>query len=153
MSEGARVSRRRFLLAAAGLAVPLALGRLRPWEALVEFDAPSLGARLAALLADLRSASAIGRDYLRAAPGEATVPVLVDAIASDVAGGREALRTATDSEVRELLALRVLQDFEEERVVNLEGWIVAPTEARLCALAALAGSRATAGRPGSAPRL
>jgi hypothetical protein len=38
----------------------------------------------------------------------------------------------------DVLQRRIRQDFVEEKVVKLQGWILSATEARLCALTALA---------------
>ncbi len=39
--------------------------------------------------------------------------------------------------LRETVAARVRDDFATARVVNVDGWLLARTEARLCALAYL----------------
>jgi len=138
MSAGLRTSRRRFLLGALGVGLPLLLAPLRPWRMLVEVVGPaSPGARLAGLLQHRESARIIGLEYLRSAAEEATVPTLVGSIASALPGGRGALDTAGEDELRELVTVLIRRDFEEERTVTLQGWIVSRTEAQLCALAAL----------------
>jgi hypothetical protein len=48
-------------------------------------------------------------------------------------GGEEAIRTSGDDDLRVLLVRRSMQDFAEGRTVELDGWILARTEARLCA--------------------
>lgn len=140
MNEGPRITRRRLLIAAlwAGAAsVPLGLARLRPWRVLVEIVPADAGERLAALLAHRESAAAVGSAYLRGAPDEADLVVLVGLIASDLPGGRPALRRATDDDLRHLLADRTRLDFEQERTVSVRGWILSRTEARLYGVVAL----------------
>lgn len=41
----------------------------------------------------------------------------------------------TDAAVRSLIAVAIRRDFAEERTVELDGWIISITEARLCAMA------------------
>jgi hypothetical protein len=48
------------------------------------------------------------------------------------------LSTAADHELILTLQQQIRQDYIEERVVKLQGWILSVTEARLCALTALA---------------
>jgi hypothetical protein len=134
-------SRRQFLVVGLGLGGGVMLGWLRPWRALVQIDAPSLAVRLSGLLAHEQSARAVGLAYLRAAPPNPTVDGLVDLLADGLPGRRRTLRSASDGELRRLLALRSQQDFAEERVIALDGWIASVTEARLCGIAALVSSR------------
>ena len=144
-----RTSRRRFLQAAFGAGFAAALVPLRPWRALIELTTPPLGLRLTELLEHRGSARVVGREYLRGASGGLSARDLVDAITSGLPGGREAASAASRSELQQLLAARVRKDFEDELTVNLRGWIVSRTEARLCALTALQGPMAprSASRP------
>jgi hypothetical protein len=121
---------------------------LRPWRALIEVTTPPLGVRLTELLGRRDSARVVGREYLRSTSGGLSSRELVDAITSELPGGREAASAASRSELHEMLAARVRKDFEDELTVNLRGWIVSRTEARLCALTALQGPMA----PRSTPR-
>jgi hypothetical protein len=66
----------------------------------------------------------MGLEYLRSAAEQTTVPSLVDSIASALPGGRGALDRADEDELRELVTLLMSRDFEEERTVPLQGWIV-----------------------------
>ena len=129
------ITRRRLLAAAGGLALPLALAPLRPWSALVDVAPASRAARLAGLLADQKSAAAVGRAYLDLAPGEADSRVLVQRLSASLGKGG---RTLGDDELRRLLALRIDRDFADERVATVQGWVLSVTELRLCALCALA---------------
>jgi hypothetical protein len=59
--------------------------------------------------------------------------------ANDRFSGRsDRLSTAADHELILTLQQQIRQDYIEERVVKLQGWILSVTEARLCALTALA---------------
>lgn len=87
---------------------------------------PSPAARLTRLLGDPESAREIGRAYLQTAPGD---------------GNRERLTTQLaarlDRPTRDTLAASCREDFARGRTVMVNGWVLAETEARLCALAAL----------------
>jgi hypothetical protein len=94
-------------------------------------------ARLSGLLRHTESAGIVGRAYVDRYPHEATIPVILALIAADGAGGQAALSRVAESELRTLLDHKIRQDFADERVVQLRGWILSVTEARLCALTAL----------------
>lgn len=131
-------NRRRFLLTVVGIAVPAALPQLRPWRALVEIrTTQSVDVRLAHLLDHRDSAQVVGREYLRGTTEERTARALVDAIASGLPGGPDTVRAASRLELQRLIYDRVQQDFEDDLTVDLCGWIVSRTEARLCALVAV----------------
>jgi len=70
--------------------------------------------------------AALGRAYRARFPG--TSPGLADLASGLPAGGERA--------VVEALRTRVLADFRHGRIVDLDGWRVSETEARLCAAAA-----------------
>ena len=127
------ITRKRLLAAAGGLALPLAVAPLRPWAALVDVAPASPAARLAGLLADQDSAAAVGRAYLDSVPGEADARVLVSRLSASLGG-----RAVGGDDLRRLLAQRIDRDFAEERVATVQGWVLSVTEARLCALCALA---------------
>jgi hypothetical protein len=71
----------------------------------------------------------IGGKYLQQHPLEKNVGHLLEGIA---------VSAPRDRELMLALQQRIRQDYVEERVVKLEGWILSVTEARLCALTALA---------------
>jgi hypothetical protein len=127
--------RRTFLLAAGALGASLA------WRGLgsppVFGTAAGGSERLAALLRHEESACAVGRTYLRAVPADASAAVLTARVAERLPGGLRAVDTVSDGRLRELLARAVTEDFRELRTVEVQGWVLAQTEARLCALAAL----------------
>ncbi|CAN5149021.1 hypothetical protein BH20ACT13_BH20ACT13_10770 [soil metagenome] len=136
MSERSRMDRRSVLLGALVAAVPLGLAPFRPWRVLIEtLPRESLASRLTGLLSNLESARVVGREYVRVASPEATSQRLVDAVAAGVPGGRDVIRAASNGDLRRLILARVRQDFDDDDVVTLDGWIVSRTEGRLCALA------------------
>jgi hypothetical protein len=129
-------SRRRFLLGACAVAVPVALAPLKPWRAIVEVTgARTPAARLAGLLAHRDSARSLGRAALAALPGATTPPALAAAVLADLPGDAAALAAASDDDLRALVAARVREDFDSGDTVRVDGWILSCTEARLCALA------------------
>jgi hypothetical protein len=139
VKEPRLTSRRRFFLVGLGVGIPAAVWPLRPWGALVQIEgSASPHARLSGLLEHPASARVIGREYLRQARGRPTPRALVESIVTDLPDGARTLRSASDRELRRLLTLRTRRDFEEDRTVALQGWIVSLTEARLFALATLA---------------
>lgn len=98
-----------------------------------------LAARAAGLFPDGRSASALGRSYLARHPNEADPDRLIDALFADLppapSDGTEAREVEA---IRAWVTARIEDDFRRARIVRVEGWILARSEARLCALASLA---------------
>jgi hypothetical protein len=61
-------------------------------------------------------------------------------VVTDVSGFDETfalLDAAAEADLVELMRAAVVQDFEQRRVVRLEGWVLSRTEADLCALFAV----------------
>jgi len=83
---------------------------------------------LSGLFTALPSARAIGAAYLRSCADDG-----LDAATLAAELPAEVTMTA----LRETVAARVRDDFATARVVNVDGWLLARTEARLCALAYL----------------
>lgn len=144
MNRRRGLTRRAFV--GALLAAGAALAPLRPWRVLVEPELRTPAARLRRLLRDPVGARAIGAEYVRTRPGEATAAALVDAIAQSIPGGRSVLAAASDRALRALLAERSRCDFAEGKTVILRRWILSKTEARLCGLASV-----SRGQGGSRP--
>jgi hypothetical protein len=137
MTVPPKMSRRTFLIAATGLGVSLAWRSAGSWPFLPASSSPSQ--RLAGLLTHTESARIVGLEYLRAVPAEGSRAMLTTRIAARLPGGLETVETASDRRLRELLLRATLTDFEHERTVVLDGWVLSQAEARLCALAAMAG--------------
>lgn len=135
MTTPRRMRRRTFLVAGAGLGLSLAwrsVGSLPFLE-----PSPSRSARLAGLLSHEESARAVGREYLHVMPAEASRQVLTARVAERLPGGFRTLDAAGEGRLRQLLLRATVEDFAELRTVELRGWVLARTEARVCALAAL----------------
>lgn len=135
-----KMRRRTFLLGATASGLSLAWGSAGRWPFA---EAPaSAGERLAGVLEHEESARVVGREYLRSVPAEADSAVLTAYVVEQVPGGSRAVVEASDGRLRELLLRATTADFRDLRTVEVQGWLLAQTEARLCALAALqAGSR------------
>jgi hypothetical protein len=153
MKSAIAISRRKFLLLSGGIAGFLVAAPDLTWPGLIWQDrGKALHSRLIALFHHQHSARVIGQTYLQRCPQDADVRVLLkkvvadtvrSAASSDVSSGSPAdsahrLRSASDRDLMDLLQRRIRQDFTEEKVVKLQGWILSATEARLCALTALA---------------
>ncbi len=84
---------------------------------------------------DREAAARFGARYLASQPDEARLPDLVAHLAAAI---REARATGTNGGSR-LAALRawIRREYREADCVELDGWLLSRTEARLCALAAL----------------
>ena len=86
---------------------------------------------------DLKSARAVGQAYLRNVPQESNACILTDMILKR--GTDLMLRLDALSEKDLIAKLRdlITDDFTSENTVQVDGWILSRTEARLCALCAL----------------
>jgi hypothetical protein len=94
----------------------------------------NLQSKLKKLLAHQRSAVVVGRECLRTGRVEAEPQALVDSIG--VCCGRGVFDSEGE-DLREHLRRGVRKDFEEGNIVEVDGWLLSATEARLSALAAL----------------
>ncbi len=103
-----------------------------------------LGSLLNILISDFAAAGRLGRAYLTAHPAELDLQRLVE----DVLGSLrlQAAAGAIDSSSEAVMIARarrvVIDDYLAGRVVNIDGWVLSITEARLYALAALADRNA-----------
>jgi hypothetical protein len=149
------LSRRHFLIVSAAFVVPLLARPIRPWAVLTDPTAEvgdSLAGRLADLFRQPDSARIVGLEFLRVTPSERTTGALVAAVASGLPGGIAALDDPIDPEdLRGLLQERIRQDFAEDAIVELRGWIVSRTEARLCGIVAIGRDRAGSEPTGPGP--
>jgi hypothetical protein len=83
------------------------------------------------LWSDRRGAQAVGRRYLAQAPHERDAGFLVQALFGD-AGPATSAR-----DMRRQIARRAREDFGRDDAVVIDGWILARSEARFCALSLL----------------
>jgi hypothetical protein len=138
MTPSGNLPRRLFLQVLLSLHV---LVFSRPAHSYARKDAvePSdpLPSKLASFFQHKQSAKKVGLEYLKIAPSEADTSLLSNLICSDDEDYRAKLLCADPSRFNELLRQRLSVDFEQDRIVCIHGWILAVTEARLCALTAL----------------
>jgi hypothetical protein len=124
------LSRRRFILSLVATLAPLSLIGFA-WIRFPQFR----HAVVVSLLSDVPGARVLGARYLRMAPEEADGAALAAELFSHLA---EQPGTAIQfAEIGRTLAERRERDFAAGDTVIVGGWILARTEARLCALAAL----------------
>ena len=125
-----RLTRRRLILSLAAALAPVGLVSFA-WT-----NFPSLRrAAVESLLTDIAGARTIGLRYLALAPDEADRTALASALFS---GFSESPASPIEfTELRSTLAAQRDRDFAAGDTVVIGGWILARTEARLCALAAL----------------
>jgi len=122
--------RRRWFLGLTGLLA--ALERSTGARAITA-AAPATSADLGTLVGLLPAwpdAAVLGRAYLAGHPEEAELGALLRHFADLGAG-----------DLRQALSERLRLDFEERETVRLRGWVLARTEARLCAICALLHER------------
>ncbi len=125
-------SRRIFLAWAAGVVCAMpAVRRLglssRPWTP----------AALAELFGADEDARAVGRAYLKTRDSQVSDAELFAEIWSGVPPARRLRASRTRRTLREFFQRVIREDFEGDRTVLVEGWVLSRTEVRLCALAVL----------------
>lgn len=108
-----------------------------PAWASVAAPSPSLAEKLARLFSNSRSATAVGRRYLALGIEPADIPLLAARVAGDGTAYLR-LRAADPRTLRRLMSEQQRRDFSAGRTVMIDGWVLSLTEARLCAIAALA---------------
>ena len=133
------MDRRDFLrLAASALVLPLE----RLWLGVFGKIQPAVlggsASRLLGLLRDRASAVAVGKAYGVHHALEMDAARLAAWIESRLALGTQRL---PQPELRERLQAAIREDFAQGSTVDVYGWMLSATEARLCALAALEEAR------------
>ncbi len=92
---------------------------------------------LCSVISERASANMIGRQYLRDAPEEADISILVDSLCRHQSGAYLQFLRADSATVRQMILNQQREDFGQGRTLSVEGWILSETEIRLCALSAL----------------
>jgi len=138
MSLAREIERRAFLR---GAGAATALGLAAP--ALLAFFAgcgreSALARSLSGFFADPESARAVGREYLELSADEPDAAAVLERLAGPHLRKWETLAVSHPDRLAQVLRLQHRSDFAHERVVAIRGWVLSETEARLCALAALA---------------
>lgn len=97
--------------------------------------------RLLSVFRRPHSAVIVGRRHLAGYPEEASAAHLIDLIETAVAESaglaRADLGQLGTAQLRAAVRAAVARDFADRRIVEVDGWLLAETESRLCALAAL----------------
>jgi hypothetical protein len=138
MTKFAIVTRRNFLRTLFFLGATVLLRRADVSVATAGSHADDwLSSRLANFFHNKESARAIGLEYLRIVPAEANVRRLTHLIGSSWYQPYDETAHADIGKIKKILLRQQREDFEKGRIVELQGWILSQTEARLCALAAL----------------
>lgn len=94
-------------------------------------------ARVMNSFSDPWAAETLGRAYLAAHPWDRDIRVLVQGLVETSAGWVPLLYRGTPQAIRRFTKKQCRRDFIHNRVALVDGWLLATTEARLCALAAL----------------
>jgi hypothetical protein len=135
IDDTSTTGRRSLLLGVLGIAAAVPL---RPWRWVVAVaEAPPLAHRLVRVIGHPERAAAVGAVALAGPLGPQRASTLVDAIAAGIPGGRAGLERASQDELAAVVRQRIAADYAEVAVLVVDGWVVASTEARLQALAAL----------------
>ncbi len=132
------MTRRKLIAVLASWAGCGLLGALQAPCRLTTFRAAEpTGRSLTGFLVRRQSARRVGLEYLRLAPWEANRDVLIGLLCQGRTA-RSSVHTRKNSEViRKLVLSQQREDFTRGRIVQLHGWVLSQTEARLCALVAL----------------
>lgn len=80
---------------------------------------------------------AVGQRYLRGAPEEMRLDLLVKRLLPTVAERKTHRSYESDISFYETLQIQIKDDFRNKRMVNVDGWRLSVTEARFCGLIAL----------------
>jgi hypothetical protein len=132
-----RLSRRTFFAGLAAGIAATALGLRLYWSGGSGGNTRGAAKRLAGVLRHPDSAARLGRLYLESTPGEADAARLVMLIGTARGPALPAITDATDESLRSGLEERIRNDFINGKTVVVDGWLLSPTEARLCALVSL----------------
>lgn len=81
------------------------------------------------------SAVAVGKEYLKNKPHEANKKILLDIILKSLNIRPSGLNGS--DELRNIIKRKVINDFNEDEIVYISGWMLSKTEARLSALTVL----------------
>jgi len=83
-------------------------------------------------------AAVIGLEYLNSAPEEVDMQKLIHLICPSDSDKYRQLADASSDDAHDLIVGWQREDFEHGRIANVAGWLLSETEARVCALTALA---------------
>lgn len=92
---------------------------------------------LRGMFRDPHSPAQLGRAYLEQTPDEADPATLLMRIVKQP-HVRQQIAFGSEDDLRDWVRSRIRADFEAGALVNVRGWMIARTEARLCALCVVA---------------
>lgn len=143
MNDSASMNRRVFLRLAGLLVLSLSLGRHRMPTGMAGPAESASAAAWRTVIPMSRSARILGERYLSAVPEERNSYLLMQrlstAVGTDLETSAEAPLALSSDRRRERVRERVCQDFQDDEIVQLDGWVLARTECRICALSVLLG--------------
>ncbi|MGB5334331.1 MAG: hypothetical protein WBN07_01830 [Woeseiaceae bacterium] len=95
------------------------------------------------LVPDIAAGGRLGRAYLTAHPDELDLQRLVNGVLGPMrlSGGADAIDSIPEAVLIARVRRVVIDDYLAGRIVNIDGWVLSITEARLYALAALADDK------------
>lgn len=97
-----------------------------------------LGNRLVKIYAqDFNAARTVGHAYLRETPQEDNAGMLTEMILQSGTDLRQRSDILSEKDLIAKLRNIITEDFISENTVQVDGWVLSRTEARLCALCAL----------------
>ena len=143
MKLAASLGRRRVLRLMV-LAGGLSVARLNPFassSAAAEETAAALSDALGGLFRHPESVRAVGLAYLARYPLQGRAEQWLAALCAERDTGMPALCRRDREELRAWVAGAIREDFAAGRIVDLNGWQLAETEATLCAVVATRGGR------------
>ena len=105
----------------------------------VEFQGTTDQDRLLSIFRDPESAATVGRRFVTLHPEHASTVLLLDKLKTRIVPEGVPLAELAPREIVARTSRRIRTDFMEERVVDIDGWVLSHTEVLLCALAALEG--------------
>ena len=97
-------------------------------------DRKKAGQILSSFFSDGDKAAQVGRTYALASK-EFDKEIIVESLCETVPEGCAGLVKAAPEEQRRIITQRIARDYEEGNIVEVGGWLLSRTEARLCALA------------------
>jgi hypothetical protein len=133
--SGSPSVRRRWVLGAVGL------GTMSMWSSGLlaalrsEIACERVRKKLVSLLHEPERARKVGEVYLQSPPGRLAPPLeLAETVLAEMGPD------ASNEAIRRDISARIRRELQEVQVISLDGWIISPTEARLCGLAAAGGT-------------
>jgi hypothetical protein len=104
------------------------------WERLSGWGSPFAKPELLSMITNKKSISTIGHTYVQLFPKESNYNILFSLLADTKLQTDNIIHESDADVIRSRLDNKVKSDFENERTLVLDGWVLSLTEARQCAL-------------------